>query len=34
VSQLKKPTDTAQVISALKERASTGESSEQSQADG
>jgi uncharacterized membrane protein len=34
VSQLKKPTDTAQVVSALKERASTGESSEQSQADG
>ena len=34
VSQLKKPTDTAQVISALKERASTSESSEQSQSDG
>lgn len=34
VSQLKKPTDTAQVVSALKERASTNESSEQSQADG
>jgi uncharacterized membrane protein len=34
VSQLKKPTDTAQVVSALKERASTGESLEQSQADG
>lgn len=34
VSQLKKPTDTAQVVSALKERASTSESSEQSQPDG